>query len=377
MQQTVPTDATVAAGRFRALLDGYRERFDAEIAAWLAGERRRFTAEVPEADELAEAVDRLARSGGKRLRPALVWFTWLACGGSEERPGDADAVRPLAMSTELLHTYLLVHDDIMDHAGTRRGLPTAHAELARRHGERGWHGDAADFGRSAAILVGDLAHAWAHELAAEAARRLPPGRAESVQGAFAAASREVLAGQYLEVLLAQRGEATEDDLGRVLRLKSGAYTVERPMQLGALAAGAGAELTSRLSAYGRAVGEAFQLQDDVLGTFGDEAVTGKPAASDLAEGKLTFLVHHALAGASAAGAAELREALGGGPLAAARVARLRRILEESGALARVRAMIGDRLAAARDALGSLDGRLDDDGADFLAGLVDYVAERRE
>ncbi len=376
MQHTVSTDAPAAAGRFGTLLDGFRQRFDAELAAWTAAARRRFAAEVPEADELAEAVDRLAAAGGKRLRPALVWFTWRACGGRGEGCEAADAVRPLALASELLHTYLLVHDDIMDHAATRRGLPTAHAELTRRHGERGWRGDAADFGRSAAILVGDLAHAWAHELVAGAARRLPPVRAEAVQAAFAATAREVLAGQYLEVVLAQRGEATEDDLGRVLRLKSGAYTVERPMQLGALAAGAAAELTVPLSAYGRAVGEAFQLQDDLLGSFGDEVETGKPAASDLAEGKVTWLVHHALASAPDADAAELRAALGSGELAAERVSRLRRILVDSGAVARVRAMIAERLDTARAALAGLDGRLGADGRDFLAGLVDFVAERR-
>jgi len=380
MQQTVPTDASaVAAGHFRELLEDYRQRFDRELAAWIAARRERFAAAVPEADEIAGAVARLATSGGKRLRPALVWFTWRACGGGA---ATQEAVRSLGLAGELLHTYLLIHDDIMDHADTRRGLPTAHAELARRHRQRDWRGDADDFGRTGAILAGDLAHAWAHELVADAARRLPGERGEAVSRAFAATCQEVLAGQYLEVLLAQRGEGTADDLARVLRFKSGAYTVERPMQIGALAAGADASLGAPLSAYGRAVGEAFQLQDDVLGSFGDEAETGKPAASDLAEGKLTFLVFHALAGAGDGDAAALRDALGSGPLQPGQVARLRRIIETSGALGRVRGMIGERVDTARAALAELaapSGRgaaIRDEGHAFLAGLVDYVAERR-
>lgn len=380
-EATAPTGASHhgTAARFRALLEDFQQRFDPELSRWVAAKRRQIAREIPESEEIAEGVARLADSGGKRLRPALVWFTWSACGGGST--AGAEAVMPLALATELLHTYLLVHDDIMDHADTRRGLPTAHAELARRHAERGWGGDSADFGRTAAILVGDLAHSWAHELVAEAGHSLPGDRAAAIGRAFAATSQEVLAGQYLEVLLAQRGTddkdaADADDLARVLRYKSGAYTVERPIELGALAAGADRDVTTPLTAYGRSVGEAFQLQDDVLGTFGDEDETGKPAASDLEEGKLTFLVFHALSKADPSGAAELRAALGSGPLDSERVTRLRGILEASGALGEVRRMIADRLGTARAALGELEGRITAEGHDFLAGLVDYVAERR-
>jgi len=383
MEQTLSADEAAtnppaargaSAERFRELLASFQRRFDPKLTGFIAARRQQIAGEIPEAEEMAEGVARLADSGGKRLRPALVWFTWHACGGDASESGDAAFA--LALASELLHTYLLVHDDIMDHADTRRGLPTAHAELARRHAERGWHGDAADFGTTAAILVGDLAHTWSHELVAAAARDLPGERAGLVSRTFGATSQEVLAGQYLEVLLSQRGEGDAEDLAKVLRYKSGAYTVERPIQLGALAAGAEGDLLVALTAYGRNVGEAFQLQDDVLGTFGDEDETGKPAASDLAEGKLTFLVFHALDRASAEDAAELRAALGSGPLEPERVARLRSILENSGALAEVRRMIADRLDAARASLAEVEGRISTPGHEFLAGLVDYVAERR-
>jgi len=362
------------ASGFHGLLAAFRRRFDGDMAAWIDGRRRAVAAEAAEAVELAAAVARLAGAGGKRLRPALVWFTWQGCRRGD---GASDAVLRLALAAEMLHTYLLIHDDIMDHAATRRGLPTAHAAFTRRHGELGLGGDGEDFGVTAAILAGDLAHAWAHELAGGAAAVLPAARRDAVATAFHATAQEVISGQYLEILLAGRRRGSAEELARALRLKSGRYSVERPVQLGALAAGAGDATRAALAVYGGAVGEAFQLQDDVLGTFGDAGETGKPVASDLEEGKFTFLVYHALDVLPPAGAAELRDALGRSPLDGERVARLRRMIEECGALAKVRAMIDDRLETARTALADPDCALEGEGRTFLSGLLDYVAERRE
>jgi geranylgeranyl diphosphate synthase type I len=372
MISSSPTTArrTEAARSFAAALAEVRRAVDRELADWIAARRRAVAATAPGAAELVDEVARLVASGGKRLRPALVLFTYRACGGREE-----GASLRLALATELLHTYLLVHDDIMDHAATRRALPTAHAELAARHRRRGWAGDAEDFGRSAAILVGDLAHTWAAELSrpdpATGARA--EGDPGAVGRAFDAMCDEVIAGQYLELTLPHAAEATEEDLLRVLRLKSGRYTVERPIELGALLAGAGEAALAALRTYGRAVGEAFQLQDDVLGTFGDADAVGKPVAGDLAEGKLTFLVFHALRLAPTAEADRLRSALGRPDLSSSEIEDAREILRASGALAAVLAMIEERLQAARKALD--EPAVPAAGREVLLGLVEYLEER--
>ncbi|MES1242934.1 MAG: polyprenyl synthetase family protein [Acidobacteriota bacterium] len=351
---------------FPALLDGFRERLDRELDAWLE-RKRRLASGSPEMLELIDGVGQLAVHGGKRLRPALVYHACRACGG----PPDAD-VLPLALATELLHTYLLIHDDIMDHAEIRRGQPAAHVRFRNAHRASGYHGDALDFGRSVAILLGDLAHTWAVELAAGAAasRPIPP----EVGRCFSEMSEEVIGGQYLELLVAQRRRASEAELTRVLRLKSGRYTAERPVQLGALLAGAPAEVVGELSRYGSAVGEAFQLQDDLLGMFGDAATTGKPVGDDLREGKFTFLIHHALAAAAPEQREALEDALGDPGVGAEDVARVQRILEETGARAKVAAMVEERLRAARQALEGLPG-LRPEGRLFLEGLLDYLWER--
>src|SRR6202035_1327853 len=286
---------------FSALLDGFRSKLDRELASWLGAKRAAAAGEAGRASEgpeilaLIDGVEELMTHGGKRLRPALVSYTYRACGGTSD-----GAVLPLALATEFLHTYLLIHDDIMDHAEVRRGQPSAHARFREAHRSHGWRGDAGDFGASAAILEGDLAHTWAVELFGGV---LVEGeRAAELRRCFSDMCQEVIGGQYLELLVALRRateqQAGEDELLRVLRLKSGRYTCERPIQLGGILAGADAATLAALSRYGGAVGEAFQLQDDLLGMFGDEEAVGKPVGADLKEGKFTFLVYHALRAAS-------------------------------------------------------------------------------
>jgi geranylgeranyl diphosphate synthase type I len=316
--------------------------------------------------------------GGKRLRPALVLSAYRACGGQD----DATA-QPLAQATELLHTYLLIHDDIMDHAELRRGQPTGHVLFERRHAAAGWRGSSADFGRSVAILLGDLSYSLAVELFSTVlvAAASPSPSAAELAGAFAAMCREVIGGQYLELALAHRpvaGEASADleaELLAILRQKSGRYTAERPIELGALLAGAPAALRHPLARYGRAIGEAFQLQDDLLGMFGDASRVGKPVGEDLREGKLTFLIFHALRHATAAERALLTAALGDPDLSPAAAERARAVIEETGARQAVDAMVEARLDEARQALAAVRDQLEPAGGDFLADLADHLGGR--
>jgi geranylgeranyl diphosphate synthase type I len=354
---------------FTGLLTGFRDKLDRVLAAWLAEKcDEAVAAGSPETLELIDGVGLLATQGGKRLRPALVYYTYRACGGTS----DEEAL-PLALATELLHTYLLIHDDIMDHAETRRGLPAAHVRFRDEHQAHHLHGDPVDYGQSVAILLGDLAQSWAVDLATGVA----VGRSGSRELArcFAAMCQEVIGGQFLELLVAQRRTASEAELLRVLRLKSGRYTAERPIQLGALLAGAPAEMLAPLSRYGTAVGEAFQLQDDLLGMFGDPGVTGKPVDADLREGKFTFLIHHAFAAATPEQRQTLEAALGNPAATGRQIEDAVRVLEETGAHTAVAAMVGERLRAARAALAELSG-LTPEGRLFLEGLIDYLWERK-
>ena len=353
---------------FPALMADFRERLETALTQWFDTRRQDTRAYAPEAEVLIDAVESLVMAGGKRLRPALVYFGYQSCGGTTE----AKAM-PLAMSTELLHAYLLIHDDIMDHAELRRGKPAAHAWFRDHHKAQGWADDAADYGRAMAILVGDLAHTHAVELFSSVDAE--PAQRATLQQIFFTMGREVIDGQYLEMHMGYKEAPGEETLRRVLQLKSGLYSVERPVQLGATLAQATAAQLEALSQYGRAVGEAFQLQDDLLGMFGDPQAVGKPVGDDLKEGKFTFLIHHALRLAKGDQQEILRRAFGNAALAEDAVSAACGVIRESGGLAAVEGMIRERSQEARSALEGAD--LAPAGKIFLLGLIDFLRLRRD
>jgi len=318
---------------------------------------------------MVDAIESLVRAGGKRLRPALVYHSYRLCGGRDD-----DRVMPLAMATELLHTYLLIHDDIMDHAETRRGSPAAHVRFRRQHDAARWPGDSTHFGRSIAILTGDLANTWATERYRQAvADVIEPEALSALDATFAAMCEEVIHGQYLEMILPYETDASESDVLAVLALKSGRYSCERPIELGGRLAGGGDEVLGPLVRFGKAIGEAFQIQDDILGVFGDPDVTGKPVGSDLREGKYTLLVHHTLRRSDSERGRRFSMLLGRADLSDGEVHEAREIIRASGGLELVQAMIETRFVGAGSALEDLPR--ESDAFEFFAGLLDYLRDR--
>ncbi len=359
--------ATREAGTdFGGLLVSFRDRLEADLMAWVEAKRQAMRAELAEADELTGVLSEFLLRDGKRLRPALVYYSYRACGGDSE-----PVVMPVAMAVELLHTYLLVHDDIMDHAETRRGEPAVHVLFSDLHRDRGWQGDSTHFGTSVGILLGDLAESYAVELysSSEMSEAVRP----DVRKCFSTMCQEVIVGQYLEMTAGYRGNLTEEELLRILQMKSGRYSVERPVQLGALLAGASGDTLDALTRYGARLGEAFQLQDDLLGMFGDVDTVGKPVGEDLAEGKYTILIHSALEKLAPADRTTVESALGNAEVREDEVREVQKLIESVGARQRVVEMIETRMKAADEALS--EAEVEGPGADFLQGLMDYLSGR--
>ncbi|HEY8547673.1 MAG TPA: isopentenyl-diphosphate Delta-isomerase [Acidimicrobiales bacterium] len=331
---------------------------DAVLAAFLAERQHELVELDPAVAELGAEVRRLVAAGGKRLRPAFVYWGHRAAG----EPHD-DAVLTAAAAVELLHTFALVHDDVMDRSDRRRGQPTAHRSLADRHAGAGLVGDAGWYGVSGALLAGDLAFVWADQLLEATGR--PPAPLAAARRVFTRLRTEVVGGQLLDLRLAHRplaevaspagAAALEREVLRVALLKSARYTVTRPLELGLALAGAVVDdpadvpvthldphhdrLRAALRVYGDAVGVAFQMRDDVLGLFGDHEATGKSCLDDLREGKRTLLVLRALRLADDAGRRLLVGALGDPDLDEATAHRCRQVVAASGALASVEALI--------------------------------------
>lgn len=346
-------------------LTRFRRRVEPELLEWLDRKHRESSGPAAQTAELTSRLREFVARGGKRLRPALVFFSYRGCGGEDEA-----AVLPLAMSTELLHTYLLIHDDIMDDAEVRRGRPTAHRLFEQDHRSGGWTGNSERHGEAVAILLGDLAHSYAVELFLDARGVFD---AEGLSACFSAMCQEVVLGQYLEMTAPYRDNPSKADLLEVLRLKSGRYSVERPIALGAIAAGASEDLLESLRSYGEALGEAFQLKDDLLGVFGTSDTVGKSVDSDIAEGKLTVLVQQAMERADPAGRIMLEAALGNASASQAEMKLARDVVISSGARAEVERMIESRLTRAARALEGAD--LEADARAFFKGLITFLRDR--
>ena len=197
----------------------------------------------------------------------------------------------LFSALELLHACALVHDDVIDAPPRAADCPRCTALFADLHRERNWHGSSEQFGMSAAILLGDLSLAWADDIVAGA--DLPADAHRRVQRVWADIRTEVLGGQYLDIAAEASGAESVASAMNVNTYKTASYTVSRPLQLGAAAAADRPDVQTMFHEFGTDLGVAFQLRDDVLGVFGDPAVTGKPSGDDLRSGKRTVLLAEA------------------------------------------------------------------------------------
>jgi geranylgeranyl diphosphate synthase type I len=332
--------------------------FEAELSRWAMVD--------PDLAVPFTALRDFVLAGGKRLRPAFCHWAFVGAGGDPSDRGVVDAGAAL----ELLHTFALIHDDIMDGSTTRRSIDTLHVLFEDRHALDGWRGEGRRFGEGVAILLGDLAFVYADRLLAGA----PP----EALAVFTELRLEVNVGQYLDLVGASRGEVGEEAARRISLFKSGKYTVERPLHLGAALAGRLGALADPLSRYGLPLGEAFQLRDDLLGVFGDGAVTGKPVGEDLREGKPTVLYAAARQRAERAGraglaAARVLDRYGSPDLSDEDVMALQAVLVDTGAVAQVERMIDELV---EESLRALDAAgLEPLARVALGELAHYVAGR--
>ncbi|MFJ1536700.1 polyprenyl synthetase family protein [Streptomyces mirabilis] len=280
---------------------------------------------------------------GKRLRAAFCYWGWRGAG----QP-DSEALVRAAGAIELVHAAAVVHDDLIDHSRTRHGRPTGH--IALREVLTG-HARPKAGARSLAMLVGDLLMSMAGQLFTTSG--LPGAFLSRARPVWAVLARELVAGECLEVL--RTGAEPDPDASvKVIRYKTAKYTVEHPLQIGGLLAGAPLRLLQAYSDYGLPLGEAFQLRDDLLGLLGDPEETGKDPADDLAGNRPTALMAHALTSATKAEHGELHLLLGQAKLSEQQVERVREIAHRTGAVARVEDMINARLREAHDVLADAD-----------------------
>ena len=302
--------------RFTALVD---ER----LARVIERERGHYGNLHPAVDGMFADISRLVSAGGKRTRPEFAHLGWVAAGGE---PYARTAVN-IGAALELLHVSALVHDDVIDGAGSRRGAPTTHVRVAGEHRRLGWAGEERRISEGAAVLTGNVAYAIADAALGEVNA--------GTRKQWTRVRAEVNIGQYMDLIGSAAREHSPDHVLRVMAMKTAKYTVERPLRMGASATGTADEsLVDRLGKFGELLGIAFQLRDDVLGVFGDPPSTGKPVGEDLREGKTTMLVACALERAGAGQRAVLAR-IGDPGLTESDIAAIQDVIRDTGALAEV------------------------------------------
>lgn len=329
-------------------IDELRSAVDARLHTFLDDRRAALTEAAPLIDELERLID----AGGKRLRPVFCYWGYRAAGGSHR-----DEIVHAAMSLELLHSFAVVHDDIMDAADERRGEPTVHAKN----------------GVNFALLAGDLALVLAD--AAFVGSGFDPTLITAAFEAYSRMRQEVIAGQYLDLERSREPAISEADARRIAVLKSGRYSIEEPLLIGASLARAEPEMIEALSRFGAPLGEAFQLRDDLLGTFGERADTGKPVDSDIREGKRNVLYAKTVALLDGDERQFFTASWGSGRrLSHDEVERLRALVESCGARAATERLLEELVEQARNALTALHA--DDQSSDALAALIELSIHRR-
>lgn len=296
-------------------------KVDRRVAEVLAGEQARWESQDPRLAEMVDMLSTIVSGGGKRMRAAFCYWAWR---GVSEDGTDESAIIDAGAAFEFMQAFALIHDDIMDDSAQRRGQPTIHHSQAQRFANTGWQGEPRRYGEGVAILAGDLSHVYAD--------RLVHGASPAARAIWDDLRIELNLGQYLDLRSAAAGERDSKTAQSVATFKSALYTIVRPLQFGVSLDGpAPPEVLDQLDRFGRPLGQAFQLRDDLLDVVGDSSVLGKPVGDDLREGKPTEILAVAIERAKPAQMALLNQ-VGQSDLSDSDLEKIIEILNETGAL---------------------------------------------
>ena len=341
-------------------------RVDARLGEFLNSETIRWKSLDADLALPLDEINRLVNAGGKRLRPAFCYLGFVGAGGDENSAKLVDAQAAL----ELLHASALLHDDVIDGSQTRRGEPTSHARYTKTHKDNSWASEARRFGEGAAVLIGDLAFVYADQLMDIANN--------DVAKIWNEMRVELNIGQYLDLLGSAQRERRLVKAERVSRYKSGKYTIERPLHLGATLAASAltSQLLPALSKYGLPLGDAFQMRDDVLGAFDfadtDKSLTGKPVGDDLREGKPTPLLALAFERADSV-QRKVLDLVGSVDISDQDVSNIQEVIKQTGALvaleAKISALTAEAIAGVKQAPITQSAR------DSLIELAEFISQR--
>jgi len=254
-------------------------------------------------------------SGGKKLRGALTVLGYQIAGGSS-----VNKILPVSLGIELLHNFLLIHDDVIDNDDTRRGKPTVHRLFSKKGNEH--------FGKSKAIVIGDIGAFLGYELITNV--DFPKKRTGKAISTLNDLLLKTMYGEMLDVEFDRKSKVSWNDILKVRTYKTAYYTFVMPLSVGAILGGGRKSMLDSIEQYAVPVGIAFQLADDILGVFGDPKRTGKSNESDIKDGKKTFLYARSLDQSGKLDREYLTKWYGEKSLTEGRIKQIRTIMEKAG-----------------------------------------------
>ncbi len=350
----------------KGIIAGYKEKIDKELESFLDCEVKYGRFVSKSVLGMANEVREFNLRGGKRLRPVLMIHGYKCL-----KRGSEEEIIKASLSIELLEGYLLIHDDVMDEDEVRRGKPSTWKLFEETHRKNAWTGNSRKFGETAAIIAGDISCSLATEAVINT--RFPPEAKLRAIELLDRININTGYGQMLDVLSEVKPDVSEGEIMLVHEYKTSKYTVEGPLHMGAVLGGAGKKELSTLTKYGIPLGKAFQIQDDILGMFGDEKKLGKPADSDLKEGKKTTLILEALKKCAEKEKKKVMSALGNRDVKKEDVEEVREIIRACGSLDYSKRLAETLAEKARKEIEKSSFR--EEGKEFLVGMADFIIHR--
>lgn len=350
------------------LLKKYKKTIDPCLRAYFEKKIKKLGQDDFLAKQAIEIIADFTLADGKRIRPALIYYGYLASGGQKGKK-----IIEASMSLEFVHSFLLIHDDIIDRDEKRHGVETVH-ERYRKMGKNitASKEDSSHFGNSMAIIVGDMAHTMANEIIFNS--KFPPEIIIKALDKIQEIVYITCAGEMLDVFLENRGYASEKEILKMFEEKTSRYTFEGPLQFGAILSGNGKKMANVFTRYSLPLGKAFQIRDDILGVFGSEKKLGKPVGSDIIEGKQTLLLIKALEKGNKKQKAIIKKCFRKKDLTPKELEEFRKVIRETGSLEYSQNLAGKFV---KEALRALDGLnlKNNEALGFLKGIADYIIKR--
>lgn len=351
----------------KKFFEGFKKQIDKELNAYLDNKIREAERQDFFVANLAKQTKKIILSGGKRLRPAFMYWGYVAGGGKDRKK-----ILKTSISIELVHNFLLMHDDIIDHGKKRHGVETINSKYAKIGRIFFGPENAQHFGNSMALIFGDMVSAMSNQVVFTS--NFPSKLIVEALNQIQAIVAQTVVGEIQDVYMDSSGKTSEEAILKMYRNKTACYTIEGPLILGAILAGAEGKIIKDLSAYALPLGVAFQIQDDILGIFGLEKKLGKEVGLDIKEGKKTLLLVKAQELGNREQKAFIEEVLGKKNISFSEIKKFQEVMVKSGALQYVQGLASGLVAEAKKSLAKAD--INPEAKDFLLSVADYMVARK-